>query len=363
MKENNPKKVLLLGGTGVMGAHLAEILSNQGIYVDVTTRRNHKDSGNIHFILGNAHDTAFVSQLLKQGNYDAVVDFMVYTTTEFKSRVEIFLKGTRQYIFISSARVYTNSELPVREEDTPRLLDSCNNLEYLATDEYALSKARQEDALRNCDKHNWTIIRPYITYSEKRLQLGVLEKETWLWRALHGRTIVFSKDIAEKVTTLTYGLNVSEAISALIGKRDVLGETFHITCNTSCRWSDILDIYLDTMEVLLGKRPKVLMIENALNLTTNGKWQVMDRLFNRSFNNEKINKYFNTNDFLPVKDGLSKCLRAFIKHPHFDYVLPRREAYYDRLTGEWARKSDFAETKSWIKYIIFRTIYPKKHLI
>ena len=40
-------------------------------------------------------------------------------------------------------------------------------------------------------------------------QLGVLEKELWLYRALNGRTIVFSKDIAEKSTTLTYGYDVA----------------------------------------------------------------------------------------------------------------------------------------------------------
>ena len=57
--------------------------------------------------------------------------------------------------------------------------------EYLKTDEYALSKARQEDILHRSGKNNWTVIRPYITYSEIRLQLGVLEKELWLYRFVH----------------------------------------------------------------------------------------------------------------------------------------------------------------------------------
>lgn len=195
MNEQKQQKVLLLGGTGAMGAHLAKVLAQQGKQVDVTTRRERNDAERIHYIRGNAHDTTFVSKLLSAGDYDAVVDFMVYNTLEFKARVGMMLGGTRQYVFLSSSRVYADSKSPIKEDETPRLLDNCKDPEYLATDEYALTKARQEDVLRNSGRNNWTIIRPYITYSEIRLQLGPLEKEAWLFRAMTGRTIVFSKDI------------------------------------------------------------------------------------------------------------------------------------------------------------------------
>jgi uncharacterized protein YbjT (DUF2867 family) len=122
-------------------------------------------------------------------------------------------------------------------EDSPRLLYTSKDKEYLATDEYALAKARQEDLLRNSGQRNWTIIRPYITYGEKRLQLGAMEKEAWLYRALKGRTIVFSSDIAKRFTTLTYGLNVAEGIQAIIGATSALGRAFHITCETSLTWA------------------------------------------------------------------------------------------------------------------------------
>lgn len=364
MKEQTPKKVLLLGGTGAMGAHLAKVLSSQGNKVDVTTRRERKDAWNVHYIQGNAHDTAFVDRLLEQGDYDAVIDFMVYNTAEFKARADMMLSGTRQYVFLSSSRVYADSKSPIKEDETPRLLDVCKDPEYLATDEYALAKARQEDVLRDSGKKNWTIIRPYITYSEIRLQLGVLEKEQWLWRALHGRTIVFSKDIAEKFTTLTYGLNVAEAMSAVIGKPEAYGEAFHITCGTSCRWSEILDVYLDTLEEVLGRRPKVLMLDEALNLRNGGKWQVkVDRLFNRRFDNEKINRFYDTSRFLSTKDGLKQCLKEFANNQSYNGINIRREAYYDRLTCEWAKPTDFPSFKRYVKYMILRTIYPKNKLI
>lgn len=61
-------------------------------------------------------------------------------------------------------------------EETPRLLDMIKDEEYLNTDEYALSKARQENILHEAGCNNWTIIRPYITFSETRLHLGYLKR-------------------------------------------------------------------------------------------------------------------------------------------------------------------------------------------
>lgn len=76
-------------------------------------------------------------------------------------------------------------------------------MQYVQSDEYAIAKAKQEDILRNSDFKNWTIVRPYITYSDERLQLGFFEKELWLYRAIKGKTIIFPSDIYEKTTTLT----------------------------------------------------------------------------------------------------------------------------------------------------------------
>ena len=142
---------------------------------------------------------------------------------------------------MSSARVYAGSSEPI-VETSPRLLDTVNDEVYLRTDEYALAKAREENLLSQSGKTNWVIVRPYITYSEIRLQLGVLEKEQWLYRAMNGRKIVFPKDIAEKMTTLTYGYDVACGIAAVAGKPAANGRAFHVTAAEAIRWSDVLGI-------------------------------------------------------------------------------------------------------------------------
>ncbi|KUK56753.1 MAG: NAD-dependent epimerase/dehydratase, partial [Bacteroidetes bacterium 38_7] len=277
-------KVLLLGGTGAIGKELVHLLSASGIETIVTSRKIREDERLVRYIQGNAQDVKFLQEFLAGNQWDAIVDFMVYTTPSFNERVNLLLSSTSQYVFISSARVYADSDQPITENSF-RLLDVCEDQRFLSTDEYSLAKARQEDILGNSGSHNWTIIRPYITYSEKRLQLGVFEKEEWLYRALHGRTIVFSKDIYTKKTTMTYGLDVAKGIFAIIGNSKSFGETFNITTKNSYTWKYIVSNYLEVLEKHLGYRPKVMLQDlDKFLMCKSAKYQILyDRLYNRQF--------------------------------------------------------------------------------
>ena len=200
--------ILLLGGTGAMGQHLVHLLKDNGYNVYVTSRNQRTSFDNVTYIQGNARDIEFLNTVLNMRPWNVIVDFMVYNSSEFASRVEKLLSSCGQYIFLSSSRVYANCQSEINES-SPRLLDVCVDSQYIKTDEYALAKAREENILFSQNSKNWTIIRPYITYSESRLQLGVSEIGGWLYRALKGRTIVFSDDIAGHLTTLTYGYDVA----------------------------------------------------------------------------------------------------------------------------------------------------------
>lgn len=345
----------MLGGTGAMGNHLVDLLRDTDNDIVVTTRSNRISlQKNIRYINGNAKDDEFLTNMLQE-SWDVIIDFMVYTTTEFKNRVDRLLSSTKQYIFLSSARVYADSKEPIKETSL-RLLDVSTDKEFLSSDEYSLAKARQEDILKNSGGKNWTIIRPYITYSSQRLQLGILEKEDWLYRALKGRTIVFSRDIYFKSTTMTFGLDVAKGIKAVIGNSDTLGETFHITSQQSFFWSEVLNIYLDVLEKHLGYRPKV-VLENLNNFQNYhpATYQIKyDRLFNRKFDNAKIGKYIDVNDFTLTEEGLKVCLEEFIKYPSFKQINWRAEALKDRRTKEFAKLSEIQGVKQKAKYLLYR---------
>lgn len=347
-------KILLLGGTGAMGTHLGEILSSKKQNIVITTRANRKSSEFIKYRQGDAKNSEFLNTLLKE-KWDVIIDFMVYKEDEFQARVHKLLDATSQYIFLSSSRVYDNSMEYIKEDST-RLLDACKDKEYLATSEYALSKARQEDILKSSTKQNWTIIRPYITYSEIRLQLGTLEKENWLYRALHGRTIVFSEDIKNHFTTVTYGLDVAKGMVALMSKPESLGEAYHITSNNSYKWEELLEVYLNAIEEKIGKRPKVLF-QNMSDFSTwnHGKYQIIyDRLYDRKFDNTKINEFINTSEFVDAKKGLKKCINEFMQNQKFNAIGWRNEAIKDKFCNETTPLSEINGIKQKIKYILFR---------
>lgn len=348
--------ILVLGGTGAMGTDIVRLLDRDNNNVIVTSRKHRESaSDRVHYVQGNAKDIDFLRQLLRE-NYDVVIDFMVYTLDEFSDRYQMLLDHTVQYIFISSARVYADAGENEISEDFPRLLDVCEDEEYLATNEYALVKARQENILLKSGRCNWTIVRPSLTYSEDRLQLGVYEKENWLYRALNGRSIIFSEDLLERYYTLTYGHDVAEGIVALIGKPKAIGETFHIVQGTASKWRDVLDTYLDVFERVTGIHPKVVFTQKCTNLDIPGsQYQVIyGRYFNRHFDTSKMDTIIDSGSWLNPQEGLAKCLTAFLQNPEFRPINWQVEAYIDRAAKEITPLSEIATRKEQAQYLCYR---------
>jgi nucleoside-diphosphate-sugar epimerase len=347
-------RILILGGTGAMGTHLVEITTAAGMEVHVTSRTQIESTRSVHYICGNAQDDAFIQQILAR-KWDAIVDFMVYSTASFTKRFEQILDATQQYFYLSSARVYADSRKPITE-NSPRLLEVSQDKEFLATDEYALAKARQENILMQSGRKNWTIVRPYITYACERLQLGVLEKEGWLYRVLQGRSLVFSGDIKERLTTMTSGIDVAKAIASLIGKTEALSEVFHVTASRPYEWNQILSIYLDVLEEHLRKRPRERSVKIAEFLSFHkAKYQVThDRLFNRVFDNRKIAQFVDVEKFVDAKDGLRISLKAFLRRPSFKEIDWQSEAIKDWLAQEQTSLREIRGIRNVARYLLHR---------
>lgn len=341
-----------------MGAPLVGQLSeNPENEVVVTTRRERESRGNVTYVCGNAHEPAFLFALLEKTHFDAVVDFMAYSTAEFSARFERILEKTGHYIFLSSARVYADREHPIRES-SPRLLDVSEDKKFLASDEYALAKARQENLLAASPRKNWTIVRPSITYSDTRLQFGVLEKEEWLYRALHGRSIVATREINEKLTTMTHGSDVARATAALIGVPAAFGETFHITCNAPRKWKEIFACYCRILKELTGTAPRIFEVGNAESVAFHGgEYQLKyARMLDRAFDNSKIAKFIDVSAFLPPEEGLRRSLEAFLKNPKFGKIRWGAEAIKDRLSGERTPLSEIPGVSAKLEYVLVRRV-------
>ena len=369
-----------------MGIHLSKLLSENNVEVYISSRSEHKDEKNIHYLLGNAKQVDFDDVILSKHPWDCIVDFMVYDTEEFKNRVEKLLSSTKQYIFLSSSRVYIDTDELITET-TPRLLEECNDKSYLQTDEYALKKAREEDVLFKSSYHNYTIIRPYITYGENRLPLGVWEKETWVKRLMNKKDLVLPKRFLDKYTTLAYGKDVSYCISKMVGNRDTIGKIFNITGDKAHKWGEILAYYLEQVEKLNGYKPKVLLVDRfSTNIRQIVKrWLldvlhfrfsfsgskiecrdyqlIYDREFNRRFDNSHLLSLFPDLEFFDYQTSLGNCMQVFVSNPKYNYTSWSWEALQDRLTHQVTSIFLIHGIKNKLKYIFLRYIVPIRYIV
>ena len=351
-------KMLLLGGTGAIGAYLISLAAESRIEVAVTTRKQRLSSERISYIQGDAHSLSFLAEVLKE-KYDVIVDFMSYTFEEFtKERVNLLLENTNHYFFLSSSRVYADTGKKLITEDTPRLLDVCLDNSFRCTNEYSLTKAKEENVLMDSSFKNWTILRPYITFSEKRLQLGAYEVDAWLPRALSQKTVVFSNDIAMKYTSMTYGEDVAKIIMLLMNIPKSQSEMFNVSTDEFFKWDDILNIYKSEFQKIEGYSLSVKYIEKAIHTQIDAsKYQVLyDRAYNRRFDNSKLYEAIGNFKFSSTEEKLKYCLKKQIE-TQSKYLIPvRLEALQDRVTGEKTKLNVFPSFSRKLGYLYYRYI-------
>lgn len=348
-------KVLILGGTGAMGKPLVEMLSvgnSRGLEIIVTSRSEHQSRGNITYVAGNARDKEFLLKLL-QSKPDVVVDFMNYDLDEFATRMPQLLRSTDHYIWFSSCRVYANSDKPLTES-SPRLLEVSDDKDFLATNRYALRKARQEDLIRQSGFTNYTVIRPYITYNDERLQLGVLEKEQWLNRLLKGKPLVISKTMLDKTTTLTHGNDVAKALTKLIGNQKAKGEVLQLAGQHTIRWIDLLkNIYIPILRQYVDV-PHIYCSDSikAIEMLYEGGYNtIYDRNYNRSFDSSKADELIGKVEYTPIHKGICGCLTNFMNGERkFLNIDPIYEAYQDILTNSHSNEKDFNHKDDYLIY-------------
>lgn len=350
----NKKHILVLGGTGAMGAPLISLLSQRDdVFCYVTSRSARSDYANISYLQGNAQESSFLHNILEMNHWDCIVDFMVYSTEQFRERANLLLQSTEHYVFISSARVYADSDEQLTEE-SPRLLDVCTDQEYLRTDEYALTKARQEDLLINSTFRNWTILRPSKTYGSLRIQLGSQEKEIWLYDALHDKSVTIPKDVIDKYVTFSSGMDAAKCIEKVIDSDQTFGETYNITGDFQCTWREVLDLYTEVFKIF-NKNLKVKVLDKWEPWQGGSYYQVKySTALNRKVSNYKIKTQFPDLMFDDGKTDLKNILSDFIKHPIFVQINPNALLMRAKFLKEYPSLKEISSKKKKVKLILMK---------
>ena len=310
------KKILVPGGTGAMGTYLVPELLRMGYKVDVVSLDDVESTDpNLRYFKANFIDAAVRAEFLK-GDYDAIVDFMIYNkfNTPFRDVRDQFLENTGHYIYFSTYRIYANEEHPIKET-SPRLLDVATDEKYLAAEDYSLYKARGEDLLHASGKKNWTIVRPAITFSKRRFQLVTMEANTIIPRARRNAITPIPEEALNIQATMSWAGDVGKMISRLVMNDAAKGEIYTLATAEHNTWADVAGYYRE----LIGLRTAAVPEEDYLDAWTCGKksdaarWQLeLDRFFDRIVDNTKILTVtgMKQSELMPVYDGLKRELAA-----------------------------------------------------
>lgn len=163
------KKVLLIGGTGVLSSAITSELLRQKFSVTMLNRGSRVNSVpfGVELLKADFHDEKRVRHILQGKYYDAVIDFICYTLDNLDYSFNVLKDFANQYVFISSCAVYDTRIAGIHSEDDKKNLDIWK---------YSVDKTTCEEKLKKLTSDNnkiCTIIRPGITYSDIRIPYGI----------------------------------------------------------------------------------------------------------------------------------------------------------------------------------------------
>ena len=297
------KKVLLIAGGGTLGRYTAKELLSKDCQVDIICLEDYtSDNPNLRYYKANA-DLKYLTEFLKDKYYDGIVNFIHYYVPEmYKPVHKLLTSKTDQLIFLSSYRVYAESKQPLTEE-APFLADVVEDEEFLKSEDYAVPKAICEKFLREeSGTKNWTVVRPVISFSDKRFDLVTVSGREIIDAAKSGKTILLPKAAKNLTAGLDWAGNSGKLIANLLFKKECLGEAYTVSSGQNLTWGEVADIYTR----LTGVNFRWADTEEYVSTGHGGNGLFYDRLYDRAVDNTKILKAtgFKKEDFTSIEDGI-----------------------------------------------------------
>lgn len=281
------RKVLLLGGTGTLSSSVLTDSLNNGFDVTILNRGLRKSliPSTIEHIKCDFHDKEHLANAIGEKSFDVIVDFLSRQENDIERVYPILSRHCKQYIFISSACVYRREarDFPIKEDSPKPNKDWSYNVEKFECEKRLIELASKSDNI-------YTIVRPYITYDNERIPLGIAPvyrfHRTLLERFKNGKPW-FVLDDGEAITTITSVKDFSKALVGLFNNPKAYNEDFHITGD--CRYTQY-----DLAKMLFlkfNRKPRIISIPAEVFANNFPEYKGMingDRKLNAIFSNDKI---------------------------------------------------------------------------
>ena len=293
------KKVLLIAGGGTLGTYTAEELLRLGYCVDVICLEDKQSNAkNLNYYKAKA-TLDYLKDLFDKNHYNGVVNFIHYPNYEdYIPYHELLSKNTEHCIFLSSYRVYADLQHPITE-NAPQLIDVINNPLFHETENYALAKSRAERFLKdNPYPKNWTVVRPVISFSDRRLDIIMVSGHTVIDSAKEGKPIRLPLEARHLIAGLDWAGNSGKLIANLLFKEHCIGEAYTISSAQNMTWGDVADIYTKILNVKFEWVPADYPQD---------MWQwYYDRAYDRRIDNSKVLMAtgLKAEDFKSIEEGI-----------------------------------------------------------
>jgi len=309
------KRVLLIAGGGTLGTYVAEELLRLGATVEIICPEE-KVSDNERLIFHQSLATVeLLKDLFAKKHYHGIVNFIHYKELEDYQQIHpLLIENTDHLIFLSSYRVYADEQHPVTET-APRLLDVITDRDFIENEKYAVPKAKCEDYLRNERAGEpWTIIRPVISSSDKRLDLLLYSGHRIPEAADSGEELLLPEMVRNFTAGFDWAGNSGKLIANLLFKPETFGDTYTIYSGHGMTWGEVAALYqkLTNVKIRWCSEEEYLDFNPVLtNVKAMGWAWKHDRRYNRDVDCSKVLKAtgLTSADFTSIEDGLRRELK------------------------------------------------------
>lgn len=207
---------------------------------------------------------------------------------------------------------------------------------------YSSNKIKCEELLADnykTTRQDYTIVRPYVTYSKKRIPFAVIPGRQWTLanRILNDKPVLLWDD-GKARCTLTQTKEFAIGIVGLFLNKNAYEEVFNITTNDSLTWKEALIDIANALgkEVIIANIPTSFIIKELKEY----KGVLLgDKGLDREFDNAKIRKVVpEFNPKIKFEEGIKETINYYESNPKarkVDYIWDGRidatiEKYYKK---------------------------------
>ena len=303
------KRILLIAGGGTLGTYVSQELLRLGASVEVICPEE-KVSDNARLVFHQSLATEeLLRDLFSQKHYDGIVNFIHYKEVEdYKKIHPLLIENTDHLIFLSSYRVYADEQHPITES-APRLYDVVDDAGFFENEKYAVSKAKCEDYLtQERAGEPWTIVRPVISFSCKRLDLLLYSKDELLQFAARNEEVLMPSLVKDRFAGIDWAGNSGKLIANLFFKPDTIGEAFTICSGQNPTWGEVAEKYSMLTGVKIRWCDEDEYVSGSAKIAKNPWAWKYDRRLNRDMDCSKVLRVtgLSADDFLSIEEGI-KC--------------------------------------------------------